>query len=244
MSRYRDAAQTFTDLLGLSEPPIAVAFAETAPAGVAPFASHAPSACAIWRLAETHTFYASAADHAACPVGAHVMGFALSPETALALTTTAGTMLEAGYMAAEEMSHLPRVAEAHGGIVYGPLADFPVAAEAALLWVNPAQAMLLEESIGALRWPVAREHAYLFGRPACGALAVAVNTGHATRSVGCAGMRTFTKMPGDMSPIVLAGGEIDAVAGRLTSVHAANEQMLAHYQRQQLAFDLAERARG
>jgi uncharacterized protein (DUF169 family) len=243
MPRYSDAAQTFIDLLGMSEPPIAVAFADEPPPGVAPLTAQAPSACALWRRAETQTFYASAADHAGCAVGSHVMGFALSPETAQELTIAAGLMIESGYMGADEIAQLPRVAGSYGGIVYGPLADFPINAEAALLWVNPAQAMLLEESIGGVQWPVANNDAYLFGRPGCGALAVAVNAGQAARSVGSAGMRTFTKVTGDMSPLVLPGGEIKAVAARLQSVHEANEQMLAHYQQQSAAFELAERER-
>lgn len=230
MSRYRDAAQTFIELVGMSEPPIAVAFADEPPPGIERLTSHTPSACGMWRRAETQTFFASAADHAGCAVGSHVMGFSLSPETAQELTIAAGLMLESGYMGADEIAHLPRVDEGHGGIIYGPLAGFPIDAEAALLWLNPAQAMLLEEGIGGVQWPVASEPAYLLGRPGCGALAVAVNTGQATRSVSCACMRTLTEIPGDMSPLVLPGGEIEAVAGRLPSVHEANEQMLAHYQ--------------
>ena len=175
MSRYSHAAQTFIDLLGIFEPPIAIAYADAPPAGVAPLTARGPSACALWRLAETQTFYASAADHAGCPVGAHVMGFSLSPGTAQELTAAVGLMLDSGYMSADELAQLPRVVEALGGIVYGPLADFPVDAEAALLWVNSAQAMLLEEGIGAVRWPVSKRHPYLLGRPGCAALAVAVD---------------------------------------------------------------------
>jgi uncharacterized protein (DUF169 family) len=243
MSRYRHAAQTFTALLGILEPPIAVAFADERPPGIAPLATRAPSACAIWRLAETQTFYASAADHAGCPVGAHVMGFRLPPETAQKLTDAAGLMLRSGYMGAEEIAELPRVAGSHGGIVYGPLADFPIEAEAALLWVNPAQAMLLEESISGVQWPAPDNDRHLFGRPGCGALAVTVNSGRATRSVGGACMRTFSGVTGDMSPHVLPGMEIDVIAERLESVLEANEQMLAHYQQQAAAFELGERER-
>jgi uncharacterized protein (DUF169 family) len=243
MSRYGHAAQTFTELLGMLEPPIAVAFADEPPPGVAPLAERAPAACAIWRLAETQTFYANAADHTGCSVGAHVMGFSLPPETAQELTATAGLMLESGYMGAEEIAQLPRIAEPHGGIVYGPLIDFPVEAQAALLWVNPAQAMLLEESIGAAQWPESEDQRHLFGRPGCGALSVTVNTGRATRSLGCACMRTFSNVSGDMMFHVLPGADINATAERLESVYEANEQMLFPYQQHLAAFELAERDR-
>src|SRR5215210_6055097 len=85
MNRYHDSAQTLVDVLGLTQPPIAVAFVDEVPAGVGPLATQAPSACAIWRLAEAETFFAPAAAHAGCAVGSHVMGFSLSEATSAEL---------------------------------------------------------------------------------------------------------------------------------------------------------------
>lgn len=238
MQGHQDSARVLVDILGLTQPPIAVAFVNEQPAGVATLAEQAPSACAIWRLAERQTFYASAAAHAGCAVGSHVMGFSLSETTAQELTGSAQLMVDSGYMGPDEIARLPRVREPHAGIVYGPLCEFPLAADAALLWVRPSQSMLLEEGLGDVRW-TAGEVARVFGRPGCGALAVAVNTRGATRSAGCIGMRTFTRIGDDLSAFVLPGGQIEAVAQRLRAAQEANTRMLAHYKTQLAQFDMA-----
>jgi len=239
MNRYLDSADSLIEVLALALPPIAVAFVDEPPAGVAALTTPAPSACAIWRLAETQTFYASSESHAGCAVGSHVMGFSLSDETSQALAGSAQFMAETGYMAPDEVAQLPRVREHHEGIVYGPLGAFPIAADAALLWVRPAQAMLLEEALGGVRWTGEGGASRVLGRPGCGVLAVAVNTGQAARTVGCIGMRTFTGVPDDLSPFVLPGVGVDAVAERLRSVHSSNGQMLDHYRAQLAQFKLA-----
>lgn len=238
MQGYRDAARALTDILGLTQPPIAVAFVDEQPAGVATLAKRAPSACAMWRLAELQTFYASATAHAGCAVGSHVMGLSLSETTAQELAGSAQLMVESGYMAPDEIARLPRVREPYAGIVYGPLAEFPLAATATLLWVRPSQSMLLEEGLGEVRW-TASEVARVFGRPGCGALAVAVNTSGATRSAGCIGMRTFTRIGDELSAFVLPGGQIEAVVQRLRAAQDANAKMLAHYETQLAQFDMA-----
>src|SRR3546814_13616676 len=63
--------------LGLDLPPVAIAFMEQAPAGVAESVAIVPSACAFWREAERGVFFAAAERPFNCPVGAHVMGFDL-----------------------------------------------------------------------------------------------------------------------------------------------------------------------
>src|SRR3546814_19923518 len=84
--------------LGLDLPPVAIAFMEQAPAGVAESAAIVPSACAFWREAERGVFFAAAARHFNCPVGAHVLGFALPKPVSAALMGLVGTMTACGYL--------------------------------------------------------------------------------------------------------------------------------------------------
>src|SRR3546814_10723802 len=93
--------------LGLDLPPIAIAFVERAPAGVAESAAVVPSACAFWREAERGVFFAAAERHFNCPVGAHVMGFDLPKPVSDELMGLIGTMTECGYIAASEPAHIP-----------------------------------------------------------------------------------------------------------------------------------------
>ena len=69
------AAQRLSTLLSLQNPPIALAFVDQPPEGVAQASKPVPSACTFWRQAEQGTFYAAAAQHFNCPVGSMVMGF-------------------------------------------------------------------------------------------------------------------------------------------------------------------------
>src|SRR3546814_9692195 len=150
--------------LGLDLPPIAIAFAEQAPAGIAESAAVVPSACAFWREAERGVFFAAAERHFNCPVGAHVMGFDLPKPVSDELMGLIGTMTECGYIAASEPEHIPVNTKGAKGVLYGPLADFPLPPDAVLIWLTPAQAMLWSEAAGRAEWG-GRTPAILTGRP-------------------------------------------------------------------------------
>jgi uncharacterized protein (DUF169 family) len=64
------AAQRLTAALALDLPPIALTFTDTPPDGVAGPDHASPSACGFWRMAEHGVFYAPAAAHDNCPIGA------------------------------------------------------------------------------------------------------------------------------------------------------------------------------
>ena len=113
-------ATTFTEALALEQPPVALAFVEERPNDVPDASAPAPSACTFWRRGQTELFYAAAADHYECPVGAMTMGFELPPERASEAQQLVGTMIELDYFSADEVAHLPGVQKPHRGIVYGP----------------------------------------------------------------------------------------------------------------------------
>jgi uncharacterized protein (DUF169 family) len=77
MTDYQDVADTMDALLGLTTPPVAVAFVGAPPAGIAHTTKAAPSTCSFWRHAEQRVFYAAAPQHFNCEIGALVMGFDL-----------------------------------------------------------------------------------------------------------------------------------------------------------------------
>ena len=68
-------------LLKLTSPPVAIAFVDRAPAGVAHVSSIEPAGCGYWRrAAEGNVFYTVADDHKGCPVGAHTHNVPVTPE--------------------------------------------------------------------------------------------------------------------------------------------------------------------
>ncbi|MDA8034834.1 MAG: DUF169 domain-containing protein [Actinomycetota bacterium] len=221
-------ARRITEALALDDPPVGLAFVESAPDGVPVFDGVVPSACSFWREARSGTFFASAAQHANCAVGSHVMGFPAAPAVQSALQEAIETMGACGYLGADEPARIPTVGRPSAGIVYGPLADLPVAADVVVCWLQPSQAMLLQEAAGEVDWTNATRRG-LFGRPGCAALPLAIADGRTALSAGCTGMRIFTEVGADRLLAVLAGADLEATTARLEGARRANETMAAYY---------------
>ena len=119
-------AHELTDRLGLTRPPVGLAFVADPPPGVEQLAGAVPSACALWTRAEEGVVYASAEQHFNCPIGATTMGFELPQATQDTLMGLVEKMCAERYIAPGEPPALPSIGGRHGGIVYGPLAELPV----------------------------------------------------------------------------------------------------------------------
>src|SRR5688572_32351036 len=119
-------ARVLVDELHLERTPVALAFVDDVPVGVEAMTATEPSACTFWRHGEHGLFYATADRHQECGVGAMTMGFEVPPERMPAAMDLIGTMVTMGYLDMSETAHLPMVQKPHQGIVYGPLASFPL----------------------------------------------------------------------------------------------------------------------
>lgn len=165
------------------------------------------------------------------------MEFPLSAITKQELAGSVALMSEVGYLPSGEVANIPQVSKRGSGVVYGPLADFPLEADCAVVWVNPGQAMLLGEALRTTTWKEPQaETVTLFGRPACGALARTINTKRESFSLGCTGMRTFTEIAPALAFFVIPGRALSTLAEDLRNVVDSNKKMLAHYQVKKDAF--------
>lgn len=223
----RSMADRLEGDLGLRSAPIAVAFVDGPPEGVEEFTRTAPSACSLWRSAETGTFYAAANSHGNCSVGAMVMGFS-SIEIEENLNASVEKMIASSYLSPEEPTNIPSVEKGSAGIVYGTLRDFPLEPDVILMWLSPVQGMLFGEASGNVAW--SGSSGGVLGRPACAALPVAMESGRPQLSLGCIGMRTFTEVSEDHLLAVLPGAAADSFVESLRETKAANAQMAAYYQ--------------
>ncbi len=230
---YSDLASSLQSGLGLDFPPIALTRVSEAPDGIAEATGAVPSACTFWRRAERGVFFADAGAHMACPIGAMVMGFELDESKSAELMSLVGDMCAIDYIDEAEVANIPHFDPPAGGIVYGPLADFPLTPDAVVVWTTPRQAMLLEEALGGTHWHGAGGS--ILGRPACAALPRAVAEGTATLSVGCAGMRTFTEIPDAYSLTAIPQSQLADLGQALETTLAANTQMLAAYREMKAA---------
>lgn len=216
-------------LLELDIPPIALAPCDAPPPGVAMFEGTVPSACTLWRRAETAVFYATAEQHFGCPIGAMVMGFALPAPVEGELKQLMGLMVQGRYIAADEAKRIPALPTKSAGVVYGPLDRFPIDPAFIIMWLTPAQGMLLAEASGTTYWTHGGESGML-GRPACAAIPTAAARAAATVSFGCIGMRTFTEIADDLLLAAIPAREVPVVTTALAATFEANRAMQAFYE--------------
>ena len=225
--------------IGLELEPVALRRVDEPPRGVRILAEQVPSACTFWRRAETEVFYAGAEVHLGCPIGAMVMGFDLPKEKGDELTGLIKEMLSIFYIQEEEVADIPKFEKSHSGILYGPLAKFPLEPELILLWLSPAQAMILQEATGEITWSLGTE-AGLFGRPACAVLPRSLERNKPALSLGCAGMRTFTEIAEDRMLLAVPASVLPTLEDKLQKVISANRRMKGLYlqKKQQSKYDI------
>lgn len=231
---FRDKAEQISSALALDTPPVALAFVTGPPDGVPATERVVPSSCSFWRQAEQGVFYASAEQHFNCPVGAMVMGFELPAALQEQLGGLVGKMCECGYLSPEEAASIPSVGRGSAGIVYGPLAAFPMEPDVVLVWLTPTQAMLFSEAAGGASWSTPPPTAT--GRPACAVLPLAMVNSSTSLSLGCMGMRTFTDVAEDRLLAAIPASKLDELVDSLQRTMAANEQMRAFYQEHKRQF--------
>ena len=83
MPNWEALEKGFTARLHLKRPPVAVAFLDSPPAGVAPFQGSSPAGCSFWKLAaEGRVFSTVAADHYNFPIGSHTHNLPLPADRA------------------------------------------------------------------------------------------------------------------------------------------------------------------
>ncbi len=232
---YSKAAEELTSKFGLTSPPVALSFVEAAPESLPTFDREVPSACSFWRAAEAGVFYAPAEKHYNCPVGTMTMGFDMPEEVQQNLMGYVQLMTGSGYISPEEPAHIPTVKKKKGGIVYGPLAQFPNAPDVVLLWLTPRQAMIYNEAIGNSRW-TEDSAPHVLGRPACAALPAAFERSQPQLSMGCAGMRTFTEIGDDRMLVALPGKNLAEFLEALEKTLQANGVMQAFYNERKSRF--------
>ena len=149
MPDYAVIEQKIQHMLGGDRRPIAIAFVDSPPAGVARFEGSEPSSCSFWRLAAAgQTFYTVPADHQNCPVGGYTHNL-LEPARMPELEQALGLMSGIGYIRMEEVGGVFHLDQGAKFVVYSPLADAPVDPSVVIASGKPARNLL---SVYQARW--------------------------------------------------------------------------------------------
>ena len=235
MTDFVAVEKQLTAALGLTRRPVAIAFLESPPAGVAALHGTQPSGCSFWRLASAgQVFYTVPSDHYNCPVGSYTHNIALPPEREAELNGTLGLMVDIGYIKMEEVPGVPRLPQTPSFIVYAPLAQTPVAPDAILVAGQPAKLMLLHEA--ATR--AAKQVLPLLGRPTCMAIPAALSGGVAS-SLGCIGNRVYTGIADDQFYTVVSGTDLAEIVHELETIVSANARLAEYHQGRRAALATA-----
>ncbi|HSF31460.1 MAG TPA: DUF169 domain-containing protein [Candidatus Tectomicrobia bacterium] len=210
-------------LLGLTWPPVAVAFQPLAPAGIQRIGAVGPSGCTYWKLAaEGKVFYTEAADHYNCPIGSFTHGIDLPPAQAQELEGLVGTMIGLEYIRQEEIPTIPRRHTPFGVAIYAPLAASPFAADVVLVCGNAKQLMLIAEAANAAGLSGVGG---LMGRPTCAMIPAAIQDGHVTTSLGCIGNRVYTGLEDDEFYAAIPGPRLALLVDKLVTIVSANREL-------------------
>ena len=226
MIDYARLEHLLTAALQLTRRPVAVAFRDTPPAGVARLQGAQPSGCSFWRLAAGgDVFYTVPSDHYNCPVGSYTHNIPLPAEREGQLTQVLALMTDIGYLRMEEVPGIPRLPATPAVAIYAPLGDTPVDPDVVLVAGQPARLMLLHEAAAR----AARPMQPLLGRPTCMAIPAAL-TGGVASSLGCIGNRVYTGVADQEFYTVIAGRDVETVSAEMATISSANVALADYHQ--------------
>ena len=119
----------------------------------------------------------------------------------------------------EDIAFIPVLQREAKVVVYGPLASIPVPPDVVLLFVKAEQSLILSEASQQLEngLPPA------LGRPACGIVPHALNTGRTALSLGCCGARTYLDvLTPEVALYAVPGSKLGAFTERVAALANAN----------------------
>jgi uncharacterized protein (DUF169 family) len=225
MPDYSAIEQKIQQILNSPRRPVAIAFLDRVPEGIARFEGSEPSSCSYWRLAAAgRTFYTVPSDHWNCPIGGYTHN-TLTAERMPELQQVLGLMSEIGYVRMEEIPGVFHLEQTPVAIVYGPLGEIAVTPSVVLASGKPGRMMMLSEA--ALR-AGAMSTLPLLGRPTCMAIPAAIANGAVT-STGCIGNRVYTDIGEDELYVTLRGADLEKIADEIDTIASANSTLSQYH---------------
>ncbi len=216
---YQEISASLTQSLALAQPPVAISFADSVPAGVSLFSGSVPAGCRFWQEAASETFATSAAHHNLCAIGVHTHNFEPSDAQQTDLMDALGVFKQLGYVRDEDIPGIPVLASRRNYAIYSPLAKAPVAPDLVLLVVDASQTLILSEATSQIE----NQNAPAMGRPACALVPQVVNSGGAALSLGCCGARAYLdNLDRGTALFAIPGGKLESYARHIESLSRAN----------------------
>jgi uncharacterized protein (DUF169 family) len=225
MPSLAEISETLTRHLKLTQPPVAVSFADALPEGVEAWSGKTPAGCLFWQEAAQRVFATSPGDHAFCAVGQYTHNLDVSSMDDL--STALKVFADLSYVREQDLAMIPVLASKPKHVIYGPLAAMPADPDVVLLFVRADQTLILSEASQQIEngLPPA------MGRPACAIIPQASNTGRSALSLGCCGARAYLDvLSNDIALYAIPGASLGAFAERIAALANANEILTKFHQ--------------
>ena len=212
----------------LRVPPVAIGFFAEPPEGIEHFGDGpAPSGCTFWQLAQQgQTFYTLPDDHL-CAVGTYTHSLTPPASAPMGLQDTVEFMVKNEYLKEEEVPSIPTLATPLQVVAYAPADAAAFEPDVVVVAIDPGRAMILFEA--ALRAGAGDPATTILGRPGCGVVPQAANSGRSALSFGCIGNRTYTGLPDSEFYLAIPGDKWEAVAAAVDEITGANAAMEGYY---------------
>jgi uncharacterized protein (DUF169 family) len=226
MNNLSSLANVLTESLHLTQPPIAISFADEVPAGVRLFDGAAPAGCQFWQHAAKRVFATVSNHHDLCAIGVYTHNLETTPAQQRDLGDALKVFADLGYVREQDLPLIPVLIRKAKVIVYGPLGAVPLPPDVVLLFVKADQTLILSEASQQLEngMPPA------MGRPACGVVAQAFNTGRTAVSLGCCGARAYLDiLTPDIALYAVPGSKLEAFTERVSALAKANTILTAFH---------------
>ena len=209
MSTSTVLAHRLSELLGLTEPPVAVSFDAAAGGGATGRVKPQPAGCCFWAPARQQRIDTVASDHAHCSVGSYTHGLIPLEQAAAGADTAAlvgsGWVGEADLKAASTLPFRP------SSITYQPLGDAEKP-DVVLARLSPKALMTLLGAVPDLT---------LARKPQCVIVPLA-HAGQVAVSPGCAVSRTRTNLPEGELTCAFPARDLESIIDRLEASTAGD----------------------
>jgi uncharacterized protein (DUF169 family) len=238
MTSLASLAQTLTDALHLSQPPVAVSFADRVPSGVPYYEGSVPAGCRFWQEAAGRVFATVSEQHDLCSIGVYTHNLETTPAQQKDLGDALKVFADLGYVRAEDIPMIPVLNKPAGAVVYGPLAETPLAPDVVLLFVQADQTLILSEASQQLEGGMPPA----MGRPACAVVPQAYNTGHTALSLGCCGARAYLDvLTPDVALYAVPGAKLQEFTERVAALAHANTILTVFHTKRRAAVEAGGR---
>ncbi len=223
MSECSEMAKVLESSLNLSLPAVAISFRDSIPEGIPLFDGAVPAGCVFWERAAQGGFATSAKDHDLCSIGVYTHNLKdPSPNYESELQTVMQVLGQLDYVRPADMAHIPVLERRSKYVIYTPLAESPFVPDAVVVLADARRSLVMAEAVQQVELGIPPA----MGRPACSAVAQAVNSGRAAMSLGCCGARAYLDaLSDDVAMWVLPGSKLDEYTERVRILAGANAML-------------------